>query len=540
MLKKTSITFTLIISIMAFANGQTFSVLTAPTDEVVARYKHLSAQQLLDVGNYHNSQNQTKEALMFYNLLIHLTPQPSGTDYQKNLIEAHHHSSAIYYHRDNYHIAYEHLLKALQLSEMTYDTIYRAGIYITMGNVYHRLDKQDLAKAHFLEALNFAHDSADVAMILNNLGYACVVNGDLDEAFLYLNQSLQIAKQHNPSIYYIVLHSLAMYHQAKKAYDSAYHYYQLALDEAHKGIAIQNQKGIAITLSDLGKLFFEINRTDSALFYINLSNNIATENTFLGILMDNCLVLSKIADIRGNRSAAFAYLQRHLALKDSTLKHDKVVEVSQMQRTYEISKTNQQIEQLTIEQQVKDKTIHYQKMIRNILLAVIIMICTILAFVFIQNKKLNTAYKKLFEKNVKIIELQESSNETHPEKYQESNLTNEMQSDLLARVYTQMEDVSVVCDTEFSLDKLAKLVQSNRVYVSQIINDVLKKNFRTFINEYRILEAQRLFSEKETAKHTIEFIANKTGFKSRTSFIAAFKEITGVSPSFYLKSMQEQ
>jgi YesN/AraC family two-component response regulator len=103
-----------------------------------------------------------------------------------------------------------------------------------------------------------------------------------------------------------------------------------------------------------------------------------------------------------------------------------------------------------------------------------------------------------------------------------------------------MENSAIICDTEFSLDKLAELVQSNSVYMSQTINTALNKNYRTLINEYRIREAQRILSEPETSKYTIESVGIKVGFKSRSAFYDIFKEITGVSPKFYLKSLQNE
>jgi len=86
---------------------------------------------------------------------------------------------------------------------------------------------------------------------------------------------------------------------------------------------------------------------------------------------------------------------------------------------------------------------------------------------------------------------------------------------------------------------LAELVQSNQNYVSLAINNALKKNFRSFLNSYRIREAQRLFSEPDAAKYTIDVVAFMVGFKSRNAFHDAFKEITGVSPKFYFKSVQQ-
>jgi YesN/AraC family two-component response regulator len=86
---------------------------------------------------------------------------------------------------------------------------------------------------------------------------------------------------------------------------------------------------------------------------------------------------------------------------------------------------------------------------------------------------------------------------------------------------------------------LAELVQSNHAYVSQVINNSLKKNFRSLLNAYRISEAQRILATPDAAKFTLESIAYQVGFKSRTAFRDAFKEITGVSPNYYFKLTQE-
>jgi AraC-like DNA-binding protein len=166
-------------------------------------------------------------------------------------------------------------------------------------------------------------------------------------------------------------------------------------------------------------------------------------------------------------------------------------------------------------------------------------VSVVLLFIFFQKKKLNTAYKALFEKNLEIIDLQNSS-DGYPEKYKKSALTYAMQTELLDKILILMEDTAIICDTRFTVDKLAELVQSNHAYVSQVINTVLKKNFRSFLNSYRIREAQRLFSKPDATKYTIESVALQVGFKSRSAFYDTFKEITGVSPNFYLKSIQKQ
>lgn len=98
----------------------------------------------------------------------------------------------------------------------------------------------------------------------------------------------------------------------------------------------------------------------------------------------------------------------------------------------------------------------------------------------------------------------------------------------------EVEQTTEYCQTDFSLDKLAKLVGSNSKYVSQVINDSFKKNFNAFVNTYRIQTArERLIDVDHYGNLTIKGIAESVGFKSPTTFINVFKKMVGLSPSVY-------
>ncbi|MDR1951468.1 MAG: helix-turn-helix domain-containing protein [Bacteroidales bacterium] len=515
-------------SVVGLATGQKS---TFNDDNIASKYKHLSAKQLHDTARYHHFKNNHDTALVCYNLLISSMSQEISPEHRQMMMTAYNNAAIIYLNMSNYSIAYELLNRALQLSE-TCDTTNNYAFYLNMGCIYLALNEYDLAKLRFLEVLDIWTDSLTLSIALNNLGYIEMKDGNFDKAFNFINQAIQIGKGYNTRELAVFLNSMGRFYMTKKNYDSAYGYYQLALQHAYK---LNDHLEKTKALSDLGNLFFEINKLDSAVFYINLANTVATEHEFLKHLMENFSMLSKIAKARGNKTLALSYLEQYAVLKDSILNYEKVAEINQIRRFREASKANKQIEQLTVEQRIKQKTIHFQ----YILMGVFALIGMVLTVVVVQSRKLNVSYKKLFEKNIEIVELREHSSEIHPEKSQKNTLTDEVQNELLNRIYDVMKDTLIVCDTEFSLEKLADLVQSNRTYVSAVINDVLQKNFRTFINEYRIREAQRLFSEKDASKHTIEFIAEKTGFKSRSTFNVAFKDVTGVSPGFYLKSLHK-
>ena len=98
-----------------------------------------------------------------------------------------------------------------------------------------------------------------------------------------------------------------------------------------------------------------------------------------------------------------------------------------------------------------------------------------------------------------------------------------------------IEENKYFLNPECSIDSLAKKIETNRQYLSVIINDKFDSNFNQFINTYRIKEARKLLLDKEYDKYTIDAIAKLSGFKTKATFNAAFKKITGVTPSFFKK-----
>lgn len=120
--------------------------------------------------------------------------------------------------------------------------------------------------------------------------------------------------------------------------------------------------------------------------------------------------------------------------------------------------------------------------------------------------------------------------------YATSKLTENSKKELLQRIHRIMENPDEFCNCRFTLGRLSMLVNSNSSYVSQVINETYHKNFRAFINEYRIREAQlRLMDTGQYENYTIQAIAESVGYKSHTNFILIFKRMTGMNPSDFQK-----
>jgi len=532
MFKKSFLIFVLFLPAVIFS--QNLHLNTPQNENFISNFKNLSIEHLLDTAGFYFNKNITDTALVYYNIIINTQVKETDIEQQMIKVEALNKAAILYYYMGDYIKAYELLIRALQKCEKTNNVSYESKIYNSIGNIYARFKKDDIAKSYYLKALSLCDDSIGIVALTNNLGVIEREKNNLDSAYYLFNKSLHISKQHNNVYLYNILNHIALNFQKKKQYDSAFYYYRLSLKETIQNNEIGEQR--ARNFSNLGNLFFEINKKDSALYYITKANSLATENNFLGILSDNYLTMSKIEESKGNIRKSFEYYKNYSNLKDSVFGTEKLGEINQLQRLYEMSKTNQQIEQLITERQINEQKLYYQRIIWYITLGVLLLVSIVSLIIFFQKRTLNKAYRVLFEKNIRIIELQENSSE----KYKRSTLTDDMHEELLDKILILMEDTSIVCDPKFSIDILAGLVNSNHTYVSQVINNALKKNFRSFINGYRIQEAQRLFSEPDAVKYTIESTALQVGFKSQSAFRDAFKEITGVSPNFYLKSMQEQ
>jgi len=95
-------------------------------------------------------------------------------------------------------------------------------------------------------------------------------------------------------------------------------------------------------------------------------------------------------------------------------------------------------------------------------------------------------------------------------------------------------------DAELTLRLLAETLGMQPNDLSRIINQVLKKSFNDFINEYRVAEVIEKMHDPEYDKLTLIGIAMDSGFNSKSSFNRIFKDMTGKSPAEYKSWLKER
>ncbi len=95
-------------------------------------------------------------------------------------------------------------------------------------------------------------------------------------------------------------------------------------------------------------------------------------------------------------------------------------------------------------------------------------------------------------------------------------------------------------NSRLTIMDIAHKLKISRRLLSYLINDVLKTNYYGLVNEYRVMEAKEILKRPEYNNLTIEAIANQCGFKSKSSFNACFKKVTGKTPSEYKNGLKNK
>lgn len=117
-------------------------------------------------------------------------------------------------------------------------------------------------------------------------------------------------------------------------------------------------------------------------------------------------------------------------------------------------------------------------------------------------------------------------------KYKNSTLSADRKKEMKSEIEMLIK-TGIYKNPDLSLEMIAEQLQTNTTYLSQVINEEFGQNFYQLINLHRVELAKRLLDTPESKKFTIESLANKCGFKSKSSFNSSFKKNTGKTPSEY-------
>ena len=550
-----------------------------PADSLFGKVSEMSVERMLDMADSSLKAGNPAEALSFYMTgYVREQARPDSVA-ATNLVRAYVGVGDIMMRRCDYAGALENYIQALMISENAPTQPMAATIYKNIGNVYCCLNDYETGIDYYEKGLQIceSHPDPDVEKkLLANLSGMITYTGKSAEAEKYRT----IARKRYPpaTTEEIFLDGLldGLLLKSKKQYaDAAQKFHEMALYASRTGIE-PRYEGSAY--QELYTVYQEMGKPDSALIYMQRCRETAERNGLERMFPSVYEGLSEYYSRKGNQQKARQYRERYFDIRDSIMDDREFNAVKNVLFQYKAAKTAEEINSLYQEKERKESIIKNQ---RIVLVSVIVGLCGLLGLLLLfysQKRRITRSYRSLYEisranangremmdrrykEAMRLIEERdaeisrlnamvteckrasemESPSAEEPAKYKTSNLRDIHRNKLAEAITAVMEtDSEELCNPEFSLERLAKIVGSNSKYVSQTINEEFNRNFNTYINDYRVKLACERLADSDYDSYKIKFIGESVGFKSQTTFTEAFRKHTGLSPSVYRKMAREE
>jgi len=133
-----------------------------------------------------------------------------------------------------------------------------------------------------------------------------------------------------------------------------------------------------------------------------------------------------------------------------------------------------------------------------------------------------------YMQNYTVIDLVEDEQDQPELSIKEYN-----QSQIRDRLIELFDNQQIFKQRDLKITQVSLKLQTNRTYVSNLINTEFKCSFSEFVNDYRIAEAKKLLADSTHQNYSLDYISDVSGFGSIHSFIRIFKEREGTTPGKY-------
>lgn len=248
------------------------------------------------------------------------------------------------------------------------------------------------------------------------------------------------------------------------------------------------------------------------------------------------LALSECEEKRGDISAALGYYKQMHACTDTLFNAEKEHAVGDIRAKYDMAQHENQLKQQQI-----DLMKNHNRMLILIALLVVTVVASTLLYILYRRK--NILYKAIVQQNQAAIKREQTLRDELTEcrahsKHSSSTLSDDKKLTLFVRLESLMESDKPYRDRQLTKEKVADMLETNRTYLSQAINEQTGQTFTAYIGSLRTKEAIRLISDPKNAA-PLKAVCAEVGFNSMTTFYSLFQQTTGMTPAAYRQKVVE-
>lgn len=298
--------------------------------------------------------------------------------------------------------------------------------------------------------------------------------------------------------------------------DSAEFYYGMAFDN----LQYNSDENIHIMLYlSYADYLYKTGKYEEAKSYYLLGIKTSEKNGNIDNMHHLLKGLSSTYEALGKEDSALFYHKQYYEASTKAFNLYKEKEFNQLFLDYEKVRYEMKISH-------SKRTI----IIISAILAIAIIISIALIYV---NKKKDRMYTILVEQHQQSLQqakLQKKMEKEICKEKEDAKAQNERE--LFEKLEKLMSSDKIYRETDITIEKLATMLDSNRTYISSVINKYSGTTFPNYLNKYRINEAISIISDPDT-DIVLKAVYSEIGYKSMTSFYRAFQKETGCTPSVY-------
>lgn len=459
--------------------------------------------------------------------------------YYDGIISAYNRLFWIEKNKENYNKAYEYLTKIHETNE---STPYKGSKYLRhkisikmMRAIMKKTLKLDVqAKQLLLDAYNESNNVSfeklkkdefflqQRANIINSLGNIYLNIGYqnnnmfyIDSADYYFDKAYKVTQLFNPPH----KDSEIIYNFRKTEILIARKEFSKALDLINSYKKISN--GYPYLLREYFQkaiCFHNLKKSDSAIYYSNklLKNRKKCETSKLITIYD---ILSKEYNNLNKLDSAYKYskltLDQYNLAKNTKDKTFNLFYNNNFEQAQQLNKT--------IEKREAKKQ-------RNLIISFIVLLLTFIIITFY-------ILKKEKEKKKKLILIMNENKPIETEK-KEYNIDEVLETKILNEFKNTTKNLDFL-KPNFSINFIAEKLDTNTTYISFVFNKHHDESFKQYCTRLKInYVVERLKTDKNFRKYSIQAIAEEIGYTNASAFTRAFKKHIGVTPSIFLKGIE--
>lgn len=316
-----------------------------------------------------------------------------------------------------------------------------------------------------------------------------------------------------------------------------------------EGYKIQNNKRYTVDPYDkiymynqLGYLYLKTKDYKKSIEYLNAAMVLEKQHSYPASRIDSFETLAQVYVAMGDKEKSEFFMNKYALLVDSLDYVDK-------------KEADLVIKKMVAEVDKKHKESSKKQLL---IIGLLILSAGIITTILWKrrNRVLRQKYEKIIENlnnnTTPYIDDSNTDTTTDPDQQPEENLNpeittvsqkNTISSETEARILKKLatfEKSAKFLKKDLTISLLAAQLNTNSKYLSEIIKHHRSQNFSNYINHLKInFIVHKLYNEPNYREYKISYLAEVCGYASPQVFVIAFKKIYGVTPSYFIESLQE-